>query len=143
MPWHDVHVRWVPSTWVHTGCERWPPVIGVVPPPWQYVLLHAVPFHDAPTPASAPNVSSAGSGVSTWPRSAVAIGILWHWSQAIGACQVEVVVMCAAWAPTPRSVVATPPVVSLGGADWPASPWHASHAVAWLTWTVPSMCSSG
>jgi hypothetical protein len=47
--------------------------------------------------------------------------------------------MCAAWAPTPRSVVARPPVVSLGGADWPALPWHASHAVAWLTWTTPSM----
>ena len=63
-PWHESHRLWLPSTWVHTGAVRLPPVIAATPP-WQYELAQVVPFHAVAVPAKAPKMSSAGSGLST------------------------------------------------------------------------------
>jgi hypothetical protein len=58
------------------------------------------------------------------------------------ACHVDVP-RCERWAPTPRSVVAVPLVVSLGGALSPAPPWQVSQAIVVDTSTTPSMCRAG
>src|SRR5262245_43488250 len=80
-PWHEPHWLCAPLTTVHTGLVDVPPA-GPVPSfsvaPWQYTLLHVVPFHAAVAPARLPNAISAGSGVSTWPIDASATGTLWH-----------------------------------------------------------------
>jgi hypothetical protein len=104
---------------------------------------HARPFHAVAAPALALKVSSAGSGVSRWPTAFAPPGTLWQSAQATAACHVEFMVRCAAWAPTPRAVVAVLPWVSRGGSERPAAPWHESHAVPPVTSTLPSMWRVG
>ena len=66
-PWHEPHWLCAPLTCVHTGRVAVPPA-GPLPlrrvAPWQYTLLHVVPFHAAPPPARLPKMISAGRGES-------------------------------------------------------------------------------
>src|ERR1044071_9773145 len=84
-------------------------------------------------------MTSAGSGVSMWPTALTVAGTRWHSLHATSRCQVAPVAMCDWWAPTPRSVVTVPPVVSFGGALL-VPPWHELHAWLVLTSRLPSMC---